>query len=91
MVCLLLCFCFLAAATASACPGCKEGLSANEQRIAEGYFWSILFMLSMPMLIAGTFGTYVYIEVRRARRDREQLAAAEAAGSEANEPASISS
>jgi hypothetical protein len=35
--------------------------------MAEGYFWSILFMMSMPFLILGGLGTYFYLQVRAAR------------------------
>ncbi|REK31472.1 MAG: hypothetical protein DWQ42_00665 [Planctomycetota bacterium] len=66
----------LSADFAVACPGCKDAVAANDSQqmnIARGYFWSILFMLSMPALIAGSFGTYVYVELRRARRDQEAL------------------
>ena len=66
---------------ASACPGCKDALVANDPdqaRIARGYFWSILFMMSMPFALLGTFGTYIYIEVRRARADQRQIAARDA-------------
>jgi hypothetical protein len=62
---------------ALACPGCKEGLAANDPagvRAARGYFWSILFMLSMPPAILCTLGGYFYLEVRRARADRARLA-----------------
>jgi len=63
--------------TALACPGCKEGLAANDPagvRAARGYFCSILFMLSMPPAILCTLGGYFYLEVRRARADRARLA-----------------
>jgi len=87
-VALLLC----TAAVAEACPGCKDALAANDSQqyqIARGYFWSILFMLSMPLLIAGTFGSYVYIELRRARRDREQLAQDEPQGDKATDQRAV--
>jgi len=61
---------------ALACPGCKDGLAANDPagvRTARGYFWSILFMLSMPPAILCTLGGYFYLEVRRARADRARL------------------
>ena len=51
-----------------ACPGCKDALSENDPqhaRMVRGYFWSILFMMAMPFTIAGTFGTFFYLEVRR--------------------------
>lgn len=73
---LAICLSFCFAVAAEACPGCKDALVANDSQqyqIARGYFWSILFMMSMPALIAGTFGTYVYVEVRRAKRDQEPV------------------
>ena len=36
-----------------ACPTCKDTLGANGQRWAEGFYWSILFMLTMPALLVG--------------------------------------
>ena len=63
---------------AAACPGCKDALAEsdpNQSRIVKGYFWSILFMMSMPFAITGTFGTYIYLEIRRARADQALLAA----------------
>ena len=35
--------------------------------MVEGYFWSILFMMSMPFLILGSLGAYFYYQVRQAR------------------------
>ena len=58
------------AAVAEACPNCKEAVAQNDSdqmRIARGYFWSILFMMSMPFAIVGSFGTYVFIQSRKAR------------------------
>ncbi|MCA9184766.1 MAG: hypothetical protein R3E01_24400 [Pirellulaceae bacterium] len=54
---------------AQACPTCKNGLadSGNGGDLVSGYFWSIVFMMSMPFLILGGLGTYLYLEVRRAR------------------------
>ena len=53
-----------------ACPGCKDALSENDPqhaRMVLGYFWRILFMMAMPFTIAGPFGTFFYLEVRRKR------------------------
>ena len=65
----------LLAPLVEACPGCKDALENDPQgeQIARGYFWSILFMMSMPFVILGTIGTYFYIEIRRARADKQQL------------------
>lgn len=56
---------------AQACPGCKEALGSNDPHqlsIVRGYFWSILFMMSMPFLLIGSFCLYMWREVRRARQ-----------------------
>lgn len=58
---------------AHACPGCKDALAENDPqhaRMVSGYFWSILFMMAMPFAIAGTFGTYCYLEIRRRRSEQ---------------------
>lgn len=72
----------LCADMASACPSCKEAILSSEHAeaggdIIAGFFWSILFMMSMPFAILGTFSGYMYLEVRRARAARDaELAAA---------------
>ena len=52
---------------ALACPTCKQALAENGQSqdgLVRGYFWSILFMMSMPFLIfcgmGYYFGSYVF-------------------------------
>jgi heme/copper-type cytochrome/quinol oxidase subunit 2 len=52
-----------------ACPTCKDAMAEGSQSagMAEGYFWSILFMMSMPFLILGGLGGYFYLQVRMAR------------------------
>ena len=62
----------LTATVAEACPTCKEGLAEGGGHVARGYFWSILFMMSMPFLILGGLGSLFYLEVRRARLLQEQ-------------------
>lgn len=62
-------------AVASACPTCKDALAENDPNhanVVRGYFYSILFMMAMPFLLLGSFGSYMYLEVRRARRKQEQ-------------------
>jgi uncharacterized membrane protein len=59
------------AGDASACPTCKDGLAENDpssQAMAAGYFYSILFMMAMPFVIIGTFGSFAYLSVRKARQ-----------------------
>ena len=50
------------------CPTCKDGLQAADSEganIARGYFYSILLMIAMPFTLAGSFGLYVWREMRR--------------------------
>ena len=58
-----------------ACPGCKEALASESGgNLVQGFFWSILFMMAMPFAFVGAFGSYMYLEVRRARaRSAQQL------------------
>jgi hypothetical protein len=55
------------AQTATACPMCKEALNAGGGDLVNGFFYSILFMLSMPFLIVSGMSGYLYLLVRRAR------------------------
>lgn len=66
--CLALAALLVCTALAEACPTCKDQLAADPAayNIARGYFWSILFMISMPILILTGLGSYFYWEVRRA-------------------------
>ncbi|SRR5690606_2812429 len=60
----------LLADLASACPTCKENLANSGPdaiNLIRGYFWSIIFMMSMPFLILGSLAGYFYYEVRKAR------------------------
>ncbi len=61
----------LLATDAVACPTCKDGLADGDplsQARATGYFYSILFMMSMPFVVIGTFGGVAYLSIRRARQ-----------------------
>ena len=71
------------AAACQACPTCKDGIAEGGQHagMVRGYFWSILFMMSMPFLIFGGLGTYFYLQVRQARAAQAQQARPAAATS----------
>jgi hypothetical protein len=61
----------LIATVAAACPTCKEGIAQNDpqgQSLAAGYYYSILFMMSMPYVVLGTLGSCAYYSIRRARQ-----------------------
>ena len=63
----------LLAAVASACPTCTEGLAEADpqhQSIAAGFYYSILFMMSMPYLILSSLGCLAYLSIRRARQQQ---------------------
>src|SRR5262245_42777128 len=54
----------------AACPTCKDGLDQNDpqhQAVAAGFYYSILFMLSMPYMILGSLGYLAYVSIRRAK------------------------
>ena len=80
---LVLCAWLAVSSIASACPMCKEALSNGGGDLVSGFFYSILFMLSMPFLIVGGLGTYMYLLVRRAR------SAEEAAQANTREPVGV--
>jgi hypothetical protein len=61
-------------AAAWACPTCKDSVNTSDPdglNLARGYFFSILLMLAMPFTLAGSFGCYVWREMRRQRRASE--------------------
>jgi hypothetical protein len=63
-----------AAQTASACPSCKAALANQDGKggdLVTGMMYSILFMLSMPFAIFGSFSGYFYYLVRQARRQQK--------------------
>lgn len=61
---------FGAASVASACPSCQQALSSDPAQgdLASGIYYSILFMMSMPFAIVGTFATLAYRAVKREQR-----------------------
>ena len=58
---------FSLATIVDACPTCKDTLSENDANMVRGYFWSIVFMMSMPFLVLSGIATYFYLLVRKAR------------------------
>jgi|GEM_PF-4165997 len=62
--------------SAMACPSCQAALASQEggNRVVQGFFWSILFMMSMPFSILTALSTYFYVLVRRSRRQQAELA-----------------
>ena len=61
----------LSAGEALGCPTCKDGVAESDpegMNLARGYFYSILIMLAMPFTLVGSFGIYVWREMRRQRQ-----------------------
>ena len=59
---------------ASACPSCQAALGEGGQGdLARGIYYSILFMMSMPFAIVGTFGGLMYRAVKREQRRQAEL------------------
>ncbi len=74
----------LFASPAIACPTCKEAIATSEGGdLLSGFFWSIVFMMSMPYAIFGIFGLCVYRSVRKPR-PTDMAAASAAADSQAS-------
>ncbi len=55
---------------ASACPSCQSALAGDGEHgdLARGIYYSILFMMSMPFAIVGTFSFMAYRAVKNERR-----------------------
>lgn len=84
--CLVMAAGVLLAADAWGCPTCKDAVNTSDPEglnVARGYFYSILLMLAMPFTLAGSFGAYVWREMRR---QRARDAAAEAGDSPRHDP-----
>jgi uncharacterized membrane protein len=65
----------LLVSVAQACPTCSEGLAQSDphhQSIAAGFYYSILFMMSMPYIVFTSVACMFYLSVKRAR-ERQAL------------------
>lgn len=90
VICLATVSLLLLQTAAMACPTCKENLAQNDPAHASmvrGYFWSIIFMMSMPFLILGGLSALFWWEVRKAKL--QKLRDAEAAREMEHEPAGV--
>lgn len=61
------------ARVALACPSCKEALATHDklgERKIQGFFYSIMFMVSMPFVTVGGMSGYFYLQVRKARAQK---------------------
>ena len=63
------------AEVAFGCPTCGNSIEHSGGNLAEGFYWSILFMMSMPFVILGGLSLLCWLEIRKARRAAETAAA----------------
>ena len=64
---------FMVIGEAFGCPNCKDAVDTSDPdglNLARGYFYSILLMLAMPFTLVGSFGCYVWREMRRQQREQ---------------------
>ena len=62
------------AGAAQACPSCKQALATADTAqgdVVGAYFWSILFMLSMPIALISTFSFSMWRAVKKANAAKE--------------------
>lgn len=59
-------------ATADACPTCKLALRDGVDYSQQGYAYSILFMLAMPIMIALGWAIFIFKSVMSARLPNDQ-------------------
>jgi len=50
----------------------------HHQSIAAGFYYSIIFMMSMPYILLGSLGCLAYVSIRRAKVQQESDAASNA-------------
>jgi len=67
----------LLAGVAAACPTCKDSLANDpaSASLVRGYYYSIVFMVSMPYLTFGSLAAYFYWQIRKARAKQAAAAA----------------
>lgn len=61
------------AEAALACPNCKQALAdqaAAGGDVGQGFYYSILVMMSAPFLLAGGFGVVIHHHIRKQQRLR---------------------
>jgi len=59
-----------------ACPMCKafvadEPGAQDQARMAQGFFYSILTMLCMPLVLIGSIGSAIYLNARKTQKERQ--------------------
>ncbi len=61
--------CPLFSESAYACPACKEAVGKlKEIWTSVGFNWSVLFMISIPFLIIGSFAAVLFLNYRKTKQ-----------------------
>jgi len=79
----LLLLCMASGSEAFGCPNCKDAVNTADPEglnVARGYFYSILLMLAMPFTLVGSFGIYVWREMRRQRQSADAVSPPDGGG-----------
>lgn len=78
-----------AASAAWACPNCREALAESPQGrgLATGFYYSIIFMMSMPFIVLGTLVSVAYRSVQRAKGENDGKPSSEIQEAEAQDRA----
>jgi hypothetical protein len=66
------------------CPTCGNSIEHSGGNLAEGFYWSILFMMSMPFAILGGLTLLCWLEIRKARRAAAAASACQNLSQQAN-------
>jgi hypothetical protein len=64
---------FSYSSVALSCPSCKDALGTEAAKsLAQGYYWSILLMLSLPFILSG-FIALLIIKAHRSKKTVQPL------------------
>ena len=55
-------------AWAQGCAMCRTALGSEDDPLARGFYWSVLFMVSAPYLVIGSIGGWLFYRHRDVRR-----------------------
>ena len=59
---------------AQGCAMCKTALAGVNDPLAQGIFWSVLLLISMPFLVVGSIGGWIFYTYRNTYRHQRPSA-----------------
>ncbi len=60
---------FVGDALAQGCAMCRTALGPADDPLAQGFYWSVLLLISAPYTVAGVLGGWLVYRYRAAARD----------------------